>query len=383
MTRAEATPTALPPPVGIEAALFADLCSRLEEALDFSVTEVAEIDPDVPHNNRLLHLRAQNGREVVAKVYYRDDRQRLAREYGAVDLLRRRGFTSVPVPHLRSDEHHYAAYSCEPGATKPAADLADAELAALGHFAADLHCLTPDTSTATSPLTTLGVFGAPGVAFPPSVAACFSVAEQIDGIRRRLDRFCDFATSAEAYPQVRALYAEIDARGAVEELIDRAIAGLSAPELAVRLPLEGWRLNVGDFAPHNVITRPAGHPDGPVCVVDFEYFGWDDPAALLAGFIAADGSLGLSPAQAATFLTSYDRAYSEAGMLSITRSSRFARACTLTHVSWCAIHLSVMTPERVANKRYASPSFDLEAHLAQQTARFKRRLTLAHDAVSR
>ena len=39
----------------------------------------------------------------------------------------------------------------------------------------------------------------------------------------------------------------------------------------------------------------------------------------------------------------------------------------------CAIHLSVMTPERVANKRFATPAFDLDAHLAEQVAKFERR----------
>jgi hypothetical protein len=41
-----------------------------------------------------------------------------------------------------------------------------------------------------------------------------------------------------------------------------------------------------------------------------------------------------------------------------------------------------MTPERVANKRFASPSFNLDGHLAQQIAKFRRRLVVGKAALS-
>ena len=64
-----------------------DLDRRLREELDFPLAGVSEMDPGVVHNNRLLHLQAVDGRELVAKVYFPDDRRRLEREFGAVSFL--------------------------------------------------------------------------------------------------------------------------------------------------------------------------------------------------------------------------------------------------------------------------------------------------------
>ena len=350
--------------------LLEDLRRRLRDVLDFDLAEMAEMDPGVVHNNRLLRLRAADGRQAVAKVYYRDDRRRLEREFGAVRFLRTRGFTAVPTPYLRSDTHQYAVYSLEPGRTKPASELTEDEVAALGRFAAELHRIRPDDPDARA------------AAFPLAVSATFSFADQIAGIRRRLGAFCDFAASPAAYPTVQALYREMDVRAAVERLIAMATSGLSEADLAARLPEHAWRLRPSDFVPHNVIARPPGHPDGPICVVDLEYFGWDDPAALVAGFLTADTALDLTPTQADVFLHAYRSAFPPGQDPAQTGSPRFVRTAALMQVSWSAVHLSVMTPERVANKRFASSTFDLDAHLAEQCAKFRRRLARAEAAVN-
>jgi hypothetical protein len=64
--------------------------STLRQQLAFVVANIAEIDPGVPHNNRLLHLWSSDGREAVAKIYFEDDRHRLEREDdGRVDARTR------------------------------------------------------------------------------------------------------------------------------------------------------------------------------------------------------------------------------------------------------------------------------------------------------
>jgi hypothetical protein len=98
----------------------ASLPARLRAELGFELAEATPIDPGHIHNNRLLRLRGSDGRELVAKLYYRDDRRRLEREFEALALLRRRGSTSVPVAHLRDEAEQYGVYSFEPGATASA-----------------------------------------------------------------------------------------------------------------------------------------------------------------------------------------------------------------------------------------------------------------------
>ena len=67
------------------------------------------------HNNRLEHVWSADGREVVVKTYYQDDRHRLDREFTALVFLRTQGILDLPTPLLRDDEHQFAVYSFEPG----------------------------------------------------------------------------------------------------------------------------------------------------------------------------------------------------------------------------------------------------------------------------
>src|SRR5690606_1492036 len=63
-------------------------------------------------------------------------------------------------------------------------------------------------------------------------------------------------------------------------------------ELAPRFRL----LSPSDFGFHNMLRRD----DGSLAFIDFEYFGWDDPAKLAADFLLHAGHK-LTPALAARF----------------------------------------------------------------------------------
>lgn len=374
-----------------------DVRHRLQQEHGFRVAAATPLAPDTFYMNRLLRLRADDGREAVLKLYLRDGQGRLEREYGALAFLRRRGFTDVPAPYLRSDAHYYAVYTLEAGGTRRAAEWTAAHVAGVARFAAALHRVRP---------------GEPGAAFPPAHRACFSLAERVAEVRRNLDRFWAFAAGlgagaaavgvaggandGDGYAAVRALVAEVDVRVAVEGLLAAATASCTPAELEARVPEADRRLSPADFAPHNVLVRPAGHPAGPVCVVDLERFGWDDPTAPVAGFVTADSALDLPPALADHFVRVYREACREhpgqagpwepgsraAGPADreVAPPARLARLCALSHVRWCSIHLVLLTPERVAEKRFATPDLDAPTYLAEQAAKFRRRLGLAERA---
>src|SRR5688572_13983156 len=83
-----------------------DLEQRLSRDLAFHLDRFDEVDPGVVHNNRLFRLRAADGREAIAKLYLRDGRYRLEREFDTLTFLRRRGLRTFPAPLARSDEHY-------------------------------------------------------------------------------------------------------------------------------------------------------------------------------------------------------------------------------------------------------------------------------------
>jgi hypothetical protein len=332
------------------------LLARLRAGLGFELAEARPIDPGVIHNNRLTRLVGADGRELVLKTYFRDDRRRLEREFGAFAFLRGGGFAGVPVAHLRDDEHYCAVYSFERGRTKSPAELSLDELAAIGRLAAELHRFRPDAA---------------GADLPPAFPAR-SWADRVGFLRRRLAVCLSAAAAPDADEPLRAVVAELDLSAALERLIAGATAGLPGAELVEPAPDEHTRFNTGDFAPHNILVRP----DGSLCAIDFEYFGPEEAAALPVSFLAAEQSLGLTAAQTGAFL----RAYHAARDVPDAAFARYERLRALFELSWVLVNLSLMTPAHVARKRFAG-DFDLDAHLAERAARLRQRLAGAERLV--
>jgi Ser/Thr protein kinase RdoA (MazF antagonist) len=168
---------------------------------------------------------------------------------------------------------------------------------------------------------------------------------------------------------VRALLDAGDPVAEVERLLCAATRDLTAAQLEARVPPDLWRLSPGDLAPHNVLLQD----DGSVCLLDFEYAGWDEPAALPACFLTAETSLALPAGPQDAFLC----AYRDAVALPAACLERLDRVSALLHVSWCAVHLQLVTPESIAKKQFATPTLDVSAHVRDQLAKLHRRLEVA------
>ena len=145
------------------------------------------------------------------------------------------------------------------------------------------------------------------------------------------------------------------------------------------MPEHRRRLDVGDYAPHNVLIRPANHPDGALCVLDLEYAGWDDPVAMCALFATADQSLDMPRDHLDALL----RTFQDGVGLQGEERERMGRVMALMHVAWCAIHLQLLVPALIEKKRFASPALDVSAHRKGQIAKFQRRVGIARAAMER
>lgn len=314
------------------------------------------MDPGVIHNNRLVLLTADDGRKLVLKRYYRDDRGRLEREFGAFAYLRAHGFDAVPVPHLRDDAAYAAVYSFEPGRTKLPHELTRDDLTAIGRLAGQLHTFDPNVD---------------GADFPPAFAAR-SWAARAAFLRRRATACLAAADLDDAYPELRAVVADLRLADRLPDLIARLTANLTPADVEAPIPDAFMRFNPGDFAPHNLLI------DGSrVCAIDFEYFGPEEAAALPVSFLAAEQSADLTPAQAEAFLAAY-HAHRDVPDLAF---ERYPRLRALFEVSWVLVNFSLMTPAHVARKQFAG-DFDLADHLAERAAKLRRRLVAAEAMVA-
>ena len=213
---------------------------RLKADLALQVVRAEAIEPWQAHNNQLQHVWSADGREVVVKTYYQDDRHRLDREFTALVFLRAHGILELPTPLLRDNEHNFAVYSYEPGATGPGSALTSSAVTRIANFAAKLHDIAPDL---------------PGAAhFRTSVPATFSFADMVRGTRARLAQFIAHAALMED-----RLLAHTNWQTEIESLIREALRGAEDTPI----PRTGWRFSTADLAPHNILVTD----DDQICVL--------------------------------------------------------------------------------------------------------------------
>jgi hypothetical protein len=186
--------------------------------------------------------------------------------------------------------------------------------------------------------------------------ACLSLSELVRQNRRRLAHLLESPEPALARFLVSDLGPLLDRLGAAAERAYRAAGMDPEAELAVRDRV----LSPSDFGFHNMLVQPGGDH----VFLDFEYFGWDDPAKLAAD-VAWHPAMALAAGEAQRFnermtlLLGDDRRF----------PARLAQFLPLIGIRWCLIVLNEFLPERWVRRQHAGTSGDWEAAKARQLAK--------------
>jgi hypothetical protein len=123
------------------------------------------------------------------------------------------------------------------------------------------------------------------------------------------------------------------------------------------MAIETRTLSPSDFGFHNARRRA----DGSLVFLDFEYFGWDDPAKLTADILLHPGMV-LSAEEDKRF---------RRGLAGINREdetygARLSALWPLFGLRWCLILLNEFLPERWLRRAYADGGRDRETARARQ-----------------
>lgn len=268
------------------------------------------------NNNRVYRV-ACSDRSYALKRYPprpEDPRQRLIVEFEALRFLEAQGVASVPRAVAADHDKGLGLYSWESGEAITAPLAADVDAAL--DFVARLHALVPSASA---------------VALPLASEACLSGRAVVDQTAGRLRRLMEIDAPREF---LVAAFAP-----AFEAAMARARDAYAAAGQKFEAEIEPrWRtLSPSDFGFHNALRRP----DGSLVFLDFEYFGWDDPAKLACDFV-------LHPGMA---LDEGARRRFAAGVRAIfAGDADFARRCAVLYplfgMRWCMILLNGYLPER-------------------------------------
>lgn len=292
-------------------------------------------------NSRIYHVRCPQGEFALKQYPSRadDPRDRLATEVGALDLMKRHKIDIVPRVIGVDADRGFALLSWINGTE--VVDIAGSDIDAAVAFLTAVHGMRNSPWAKAQPLAS---------------EACLSGTEIERQIVARRDRLRKISGEPDL-----AAFLDGPFAAALEQALTAEKSGGQAAGLDFEAELsQEWRALVpSDFGFHNSLRRP----DGSLAFVDFEYFGWDDPAKMTADLMLHPGRvLGASQRRKLRRLT--ERLYGEDWLFGLRLTAYFH----LFGLRWVLILLNEFIPERWQRRVLAGASEDWAAAKAAQLA---------------
>jgi len=327
--------------------------SVLSKLLGRSVTSVKRIRGG--RNSQTCRLTCEDGGVYTAKFYFRqspNDRDRLDTEFSGLGFLRENSVRCVPRPIAADRASGCAVYEYIDGRKIPSRNVTPADIDYAVDFLAKLRQLKSTKGSSS---------------LPTAAEACFSIKAIADNISQRLNRLSAFRSGGAQYAALHEFLTK-DFKPSFDEVIKwcRSSLNQSGMLFDAELPYDERTLSPSDFGFHNALRRA----DGNIVFLDFEYFGWDDPAKMIADFL-------LHPAM--RLHESLKHQFSS-GILGRFKELKFLdRRVEIVYplfgLKWCLILLNEFVPELLARRGFAvNKELNNDKLQARQLAKARRML---------
>jgi len=284
-------------------------------------------------NNRVYHVRAGD-RNWVLKQYFRrehDPRDRFGAEHAYYTAIWNAGLRSIPEPLAWDRDRNLALFEFIDGRKLAPDEITRQRIQEALRFIVESNQK------------------AAGARLNPASEACFSLAEHVATVERRIDRLrsiTDPDASRFVTEQLAPKWREILARA---DYSNQSVLG------------DAQRcLSPSDFGFHNALL----HRDGALRFFDFEYAGQDDPAKLVCDFFCQPRL----PAGIEHWDYFVDQLAADCGW----DDSFAARARLLLpvyQVKWCCIMLNEFLRDEAQRRRFSAPDEDLATRQSAQLER--------------
>ena len=306
-------------------------------------------------NNRVIRLTPASGPARVLKVFFRsasDNRDRLAHEYSFASFAWKQGLRALPEPIDAEPEHQCALFEFVGGGKPPYPPTLKMMSEALDF----IRGLNRDRASADA------------LALKPGSEACFSLAEHLSVVERRILRLRVAPLDDDARQWIEAELLPL-----WEKVKETVLAAAAAKGVDLGEPL-AWTERVvspSDFGFHNAIARDG---TGALCFHDFEYAGWDDPAKLFGDMfsqIEYPLPTNFLPEVATSLLSLSSRPEELA--------PRLRWLLPVYGVKWCCIALNPLLATEAARRQFAGHDAD-QAALGRERAKLQfARATFYHQ----
>jgi hypothetical protein len=278
-------------------------------------------------NNRVYRLRAEQ-RDQALKIYFQnpaDPRDRFRAEQSFYEHLWSSGVRRSPEPLGWDETNRFGLFSFVDGRKLCPDEVGSAAVREALNFIVEANRTRPAQG-----------------AMPVASEACFSLAEHIGMVDRRMERLRKVQLETDIDAQAAAFVQE-ELRPAWEE-IRSTITTHAGKRLNDLLPPAARCLSPSDFGFHNALM-PA---DGRLRFLDFEYAGWDDPAKLCCDFFCQP-QLPVSLQHWDLFTGGLAEALGAGGQLA-TRARQLLPAY---QIKWCCIMLNEFLGDAQSRRAFA------------------------------
>lgn len=305
-------------------------------------------------NNQVYKVLCEDGATYIAKVYFvreGDKRDRLTAEFSSLRFLWQNGITCVPRPVAFSKEYRCALYQYVEGSLGTSQEIDDDDIRSAVSLLAQLKELSKQAAN----------YG-----FPTASEAFFSLEEVALHLRERENRLRMAPVMSDQHSAMRKFIREHYAplRREITSWCHKSAQRASVP-FDKMIPIEERTLSPSDFGFHNAIRKK----DGSLVFLDFEYFGWDDPAKTISDFL-------LHPA----FFLAHDlKQYFFKRMLEVFSDNeclpqRVKLAYPLFGLKWCLIFLNEFLPQECERRLFAGASGRLQQEVLDQQLQKARKM---------
>ena len=292
-------------------------------------------------NSRVFRVDCSDGVPVAVKAYFRsahDRRDRMGCEFRAFQLLHEEGLASVPEPLAADSRRHIAVYEFIEGTPVASADVSE------GDVEQGLVFLRALKQIASSGAAT---------EFPAASEACFSIQalfENLDARFLALERASKSESSLAEFLEYFVPF-----RRSAEDWC-RDFCRQQGIDVSSEIPHVARTLSPSDFGFHNTLRRA----DGELVFLDFEYFGWDDPAKTISDFLLHPG-MELAPQLKQRFFSGSLDVFSGAAQI----EERVRAVYPLFALKWCTILLNEFTLDHGARRSFAVGASGVWSQISQ------------------
>jgi len=303
-----------------------------QAAAQFLNGEVGCIDPiGGGRNSQVYRLLGPDGHDYALKIYFQhssDRRDRLGTEFIVLQFLWKNGVRNIPRPIVADLNGNCALYEYIDGKPPSADEITDGDIDQAVLFLAAIKDLNNASGSR---------------ALPNASEACFSITGIVNDIKGRLRRLQYL--HIQEYPN---LHVFLDSRfmPMFEEVISWCHSSLAGSDMSFESEISSAErtLSPSDFGYHNALKRN----NGQIIFLDFEYFGWDDPAKMTVDVLLHPGMC-LTDDYKRRFLKGILKCFSDCPQL----HERIKIVYPLFALKWCMILLNEFLPERLARRQFS------------------------------